>query len=75
MMASIFRTGNATSGTVKANNPDGAEFEEERLAKVLQEHRDRSPVQIVEAVTRAVSEFSAGGPVADDLTLVVAKRT
>ena len=57
----------------EADNPAGEEVEEERLARVLKEHRDRSPREIRRAVTRAVTEFSAGGPVADDLTLVVAK--
>ena len=63
-----------SDGVTEATNPLGEEFEEERLAQVLQENRHRSPDEIVEAVTRAVSDFSAGAPVADDLTLVVAKR-
>jgi sigma-B regulation protein RsbU (phosphoserine phosphatase) len=63
-----------SDGVTEATNPLGEEFEEERLAQILQSNRHRSPDEIVEAVTRAVSDFSAGAPVADDLTLVVAKR-
>ena len=63
-----------SDGVTEATNPLGEEFEEERLGQILQANRHRSPEEIVEAVTRAVSDFSAGAPVADDLTLVVAKR-
>jgi sigma-B regulation protein RsbU (phosphoserine phosphatase) len=63
-----------SDGVTEATNPLGEEFEEERLAQILQANRHCSPQKIVEAVTRAVSDFSAGAPVADDLTLVVAKR-
>jgi sigma-B regulation protein RsbU (phosphoserine phosphatase) len=63
-----------SDGVTEATNPDGQEFEEDRLEKVLQDNYSRTPNEIVEAVTRAVTKFSAGSPVADDLTLVVAKR-
>lgn len=63
-----------SDGVTEAANPEGEEFEEDRLGRVLQANYLRSPADIVEAVTRAVTEFSAGAPVADDLTLVVAKR-
>jgi serine phosphatase RsbU (regulator of sigma subunit) len=63
-----------SDGVTEATNPLGEEFEEERLAEVLRLNRQRPPDEIVEAITRAVSDFSAGSAVADDLTLVVAKR-
>jgi serine phosphatase RsbU (regulator of sigma subunit) len=63
-----------SDGVTEATNPAGDEFEEERLAQVLQQNVSKSPTKIVDAVTSAVREFSAGAPVADDLTLVVAKR-
>jgi serine phosphatase RsbU (regulator of sigma subunit)/pSer/pThr/pTyr-binding forkhead associated (FHA) protein len=63
-----------SDGVTEATNPAGEEFEEERLARVLQENRASAPREILEAVTQAVTDFSAGAPVADDLTLVVAKR-
>ena len=63
-----------SDGVTEAADPNGEEFGEERLARILHENRARRPHEIVEAVTGAVTEFSAGAPVADDLTLVVAKR-
>ena len=63
-----------SDGVTEAANAAGEEFEEERLAKVLQANVDKHPHEIVDAITNAVREFSAGAPVADDLTLVVAKR-
>jgi phosphoserine phosphatase RsbU/P len=63
-----------SDGVTEAANAAGEEFEEARLAQVLQANAAKNPHEIVEAVTTAVREFSAGAPVADDLTLVVAKR-
>jgi phosphoserine phosphatase RsbU/P len=63
-----------SDGVTEAANPDGEEFGEERLARILHENHTRGPHEILEAVTSAVSDFSGGAPVADDLTLVVAKR-
>jgi serine phosphatase RsbU (regulator of sigma subunit) len=63
-----------SDGVTEATNPLGEEFEEERLAEVVRLNRQRPPDEIVEAITRAVSDFSSGSAVADDLTLVVAKR-
>lgn len=63
-----------SDGVTEATNPEGEEFEEERLSRVLKASAALSPGEIVEAITKAVRDFSAGAPVADDLTLVVAKR-
>lgn len=63
-----------SDGVTEAADLSGEEFGEERLACILQENRSRRPHEIVEAVASAVAEFSGGAPVADDLTLVVAKR-
>ena len=50
------------------------EFDEERFIEVLQSHRTLPAAQIVQAVIKAVTEFAAGAPQADDITLLVAKR-
>jgi len=63
-----------SDGVTEAVNPEGEEFEEHRLETVLLAHRGGSPQNIVTAVTEAVNQFTAGAPVADDLTLVVVKR-
>jgi serine phosphatase RsbU (regulator of sigma subunit) len=41
---------------------------------VLKQHRHEPAAGIVAAVMKALGEFAAGAPQADDITLVVAKR-
>jgi serine phosphatase RsbU (regulator of sigma subunit) len=63
-----------SDGVTEANNPDFDEFGEERFIRVLSENRARTAREIVDAVTAALKEFTAGAPQADDITLLVAKR-
>ena len=63
-----------SDGVTEANNLDYDEFGEERLVQVLQQNRTRPAREIVDAVTAALKDFTAGAPQADDITLVVAKR-
>jgi serine phosphatase RsbU (regulator of sigma subunit) len=63
-----------SDGVTEANNPNYDEFGEDRFMDVLKENRNQSAAAIVEAVTRALADFAAGAPQADDITLVVAKR-
>jgi sigma-B regulation protein RsbU (phosphoserine phosphatase) len=63
-----------SDGVTEAHNPALEEFGEARLIEVLARHRGESAAAIVEAVTQALAEFTAGAPQADDITLVVAKR-
>ncbi len=63
-----------TDGVTEANNPAYDEFDEERFIEVLKAHRTLPANEIVQAVIRAVTDFAAGAPQADDITLVVAKR-
>lgn len=64
-----------SDGVTEAANPAGEEFGEERLASVLTVHRTRSAAAVVQAVTAAVTAWCAGAPAADDITVVVARRT
>lgn len=64
-----------SDGVTEATDPTSVLFGEERLLKVLQAHRAESAHQVVQAVTQALTEYAAEGPQADDITLVVAKRT
>ena len=50
------------------------EFGEDRLKAVLKANRQRTAGELIQAVTGAVTDFAAGAPAADDLTLVVARR-
>jgi serine phosphatase RsbU (regulator of sigma subunit) len=63
-----------SDGVTEANNPAYDEFGEERFIDVLKKHRTEPASVIVDAVTKALSEFAAEAPQADDITLVVAKR-
>jgi serine phosphatase RsbU (regulator of sigma subunit) len=63
-----------SDGVTEANNPEFEEFGEERLIRVLRENRMRAAQEIVDAVTAALREFTAGAPQADDITLLVARR-
>jgi sigma-B regulation protein RsbU (phosphoserine phosphatase) len=63
-----------SDGVTEASNTDYDQFGEERFIEVLDRNRLQSAQVIVEAVTNALTEFAAGAPQADDITLVVAKR-
>jgi len=41
---------------------------------VLTANRQKSAAEIVAAVNQALTEFAAGSPPADDITLIVARR-
>jgi sigma-B regulation protein RsbU (phosphoserine phosphatase) len=63
-----------SDGVTEANNANFDEFGEDRFIEVLKQHRQQPAADIVAAVTKALAEFAAGAPQADDITLVVAKR-
>lgn len=63
-----------SDGVTEATNSAYEEFDEERFIQVLQRNRQEPASKIVQAVTGALAEFTAGAPQADDITLLVAKR-
>jgi phosphoserine phosphatase RsbU/P len=63
-----------SDGVTEATNNAYDEFGEEGFIKVLTEHRDEPANTIVQAVTKALLDFAAGAPQADDITMIVAKR-
>jgi sigma-B regulation protein RsbU (phosphoserine phosphatase) len=63
-----------SDGVTEANNAAYDQFDEERFIEVLKARRTEPASQIVQAVMQAVTEFAAGAPQADDITLLVAKR-
>jgi serine phosphatase RsbU (regulator of sigma subunit)/pSer/pThr/pTyr-binding forkhead associated (FHA) protein len=63
-----------SDGVTEATNPAYDEFGEDRFIDVLKQHRTEPAATIVDAVTKALAEFAAGAPQADDITLVVARR-
>lgn len=64
-----------SDGVTDALNPQGAEFGEARLEAAVRLHRGESSSAILEGVNRAIAEWTAGTPLPDDLTLLVAKKT
>lgn len=65
-----------SDGVTEASRPGTMdEFGDQRLGQLLTEYRHESAAQLVERVKSAVEEWTAGAPPADDITLVVAKRT
>src|SRR5205823_3639520 len=63
-----------SDGVTEANNPAFDQFDEPRFIEVLQDSRHQPAAAIIEAVNKGLTEFCAGAPQADDITLVVAKR-
>jgi len=63
-----------SDGVTEANNGKEEEFGDERFAEVLKANRQKSAPEIVAAVNQALTEFAAGSPPADDITLIVARR-
>jgi serine phosphatase RsbU (regulator of sigma subunit) len=63
-----------SDGVTEANNAAYDEYGEGRFIEVLKRYREAPATAIVEAVTCDLTEFAAGAPQADDITLVVAKR-
>lgn len=64
-----------SDGVTETSGPDGEEFGEARLGAVLAAHREAPAAAMVEAVTRAVASWTSGAPAADDVTIVVARKT
>src|SRR5579872_322546 len=64
-----------SDGVTEATDLAEEEYGEERLTEIVRQHRADSADAIVNAVTESVNRFAAGAPQADDITLIVAKRT
>jgi len=65
-----------SDGVTEASRPDvDEEFGEERLAGILSELGDQPAKTIVEAIQQRLQTFTAGAPPADDITMVIARRT
>ena len=64
-----------TDGLSETRNPEGDEFEEARIVEIMREHRDKKARDLLGRLVAGVRVFAAGQGLADDLTLVVAKRS
>ncbi|MEE4273242.1 MAG: SpoIIE family protein phosphatase [Thermoanaerobaculales bacterium] len=75
----IVETGDAvvlyTDGLTEAENPEGEEYGEARLADLCRRHRNESLERLARIIARDQEEFVRGVPFVDDRTLVMMRRT
>ena len=64
-----------SDGVTEATNAAEDEFGEERLNETVRLNMHKSATEIMHAITGALAAFVAGAPTADDVTLVVLKKT
>jgi PAS domain S-box-containing protein len=64
-----------TDGLTEANNLKGEFFDEERLMNIYKENAHRPATEILGAIVKSWQDFVGKLPQADDLTLIIAKRT
>ena len=65
-----------TDGVTEAMSPDGEEFHEDRLEKILRETQDQTAQGILNAIRSAIITFTGSSTqLSDDLTLIVLKAT
>ncbi|MEX1309522.1 MAG: SpoIIE family protein phosphatase [Candidatus Sulfomarinibacteraceae bacterium] len=63
-----------SDGYTEAENPQGEEFGQDRLAEVCLRHLALEPEALANEVDRALESYAAGRPFADDRTIVVVRR-
>jgi sigma-B regulation protein RsbU (phosphoserine phosphatase) len=63
-----------TDGVTEAMDAEGREFGEERLERILLEHRRSSAGEMAAALDRALADFTGAVAPFDDITFVIAKR-
>jgi len=63
-----------TDGIVEANDPDGEEYGNDRLANLCRRHCQASCADLAAALDADLEAFVRGIPFADDRTLVMARR-
>ena len=64
-----------SDGITEAENPSGRPFDESGLESALNAHLDRSVAEIGSAVVRAVEQYTADTRLADDLTILLLRRS
>jgi len=60
-----------TDGVIEARNLAGEEYGEERLCALLKGHARSCAADVLSAIQNNVTEFSAGAPQHDDITMMV----
>ena len=63
-----------TDGVTEASDTNGRAFGIKRLREVIMNHRNTSPEELVKIIEKSVVEFIDPAPLADDTTIIIAKR-
>jgi len=63
-----------TDGFFEAQNADGEQFGVSRMTEMFRRDRDLPAATMIENLHKAVAEFTAGQPQADDLTAIIIRR-
>ena len=73
----VLAPGNAlvlyTDGVSEARNPDEEEYGEDRIDAFLARHRQHTAPELLTALRTDVNAFADGTPLADDVTVLIAK--
>lgn len=64
-----------TDGVTDAMDPAGAEFGKERLLALIRAQRQTTAPALAASLAAALQTFTAAAPAADDITLVIVRRT
>ena len=62
-----------TDGVIEARNPQGEQFGEERLRRIIADYSSASPHELAEAIYAAVTRHRQDNSQQDDITLVIMK--
>jgi serine phosphatase RsbU (regulator of sigma subunit) len=64
-----------SDGVTESENSAGEEYGEQRLADLIVANRDEPAATIIDRVNQALVDWTSSAPAADDITLVVVRRT
>ena len=64
-----------TDGLTEASDSKTAQWSLDRLAEVVKREHPLPPEQLVQRLLQSVNEFTGGGPLVDDATLIVGRLT
>ena len=62
-----------TDGITEAADHHGKLWGEDRLADIIRQNSDATSEQLIQLIMKTLKEYSNGSPLADDVTLVIAK--
>jgi sigma-B regulation protein RsbU (phosphoserine phosphatase) len=64
-----------TDGAVEAENPAGEQYSAERLSETVRLHLQQNASELIETIYGSIIDFRKTTSLADDLTLVLLKKS